>query len=87
MDFVQGPILIKFLLKRIELEKELFTHQLQRGVEVKIPPSLSMSRLPFSFRYYDSVINIVKANMAGQNRDFSKLKKSISYAFNQRYQS
>jgi hypothetical protein len=43
--------------------------------------------LPFSFRYYDSIINVVKLNIGGQNRDFSKLKKSISYAFNQRYQA
>jgi len=32
-------------------------------------------------------VTIVKNHLNGQNRDFSKLKKSISYAFNQRYQS
>lgn len=87
MDLARGPILIKIFLKKIELEKELFSLMLQRGGEVKIPKYLSQSNLPFSFRYYDSIVAIVKSNLGSQNRDFSKLKKSISYAFNQRFQS
>ena len=41
MDLARGPILIKIFLKKIELEKELFSLMLQRGVEVKIPKYLS----------------------------------------------
>ena len=85
MNIAQGPLLIKMFLKRIELEKELFSLMLERGGEVKIPKYLSQSHLPFSFRYYDPIVTIVKNHLNSQNRDFSKLKKSISYAFNQRY--
>lgn len=71
----------------MQLEKELFTLEISRGTEVKIPPSLDQSKLPFSYRYFDPIINIVKFNLEGTNRDFAKLKKSISYAFDQKYQA
>lgn len=85
MNMIKGPLYIKFQLKLMQLEKELFTLEISRGTEVKIPPSLDQSKLPFSYRYFDPVINIVKSNLEGKNRDFAKLKKSISYAFDQKY--
>lgn len=85
MNMIKGPLFIKCQLKMMQLEKELFTLELSRGTEVKIPPSLDQSKLPISYRYFDPVINIVKSNLEGKNRDFAKLKKSISYAFDQKY--
>ena len=76
---------IKFNLKVIEMEKKLFSILLERGTEVKIPASLDQNFLPASFKYYDSIIGIVKLNFTAQSKDFSKLKKSISYAFDQRF--
>ena len=35
-------------------------------------------------RFYDPIINIIKMNFTGQTRDFSKLKKAVSFAFNKR---
>lgn len=60
---------------------------LTRGTEVKIPHALDQTRLPSSFRFYDPIINLIKLNFSGQSRDFSKLKRSISYAFDQKFQS
>jgi hypothetical protein len=37
---IKGPLFIKCQLKMMQLEKELFTLELSRGTEVKIPPSL-----------------------------------------------
>ena len=84
---ISGPMRIKFNLKVIEMEKELFSLLLERGTEVKIPASLDQNFLPASFKYYDSIIGIVKLNFTAQSKDFSKLKKSISYAFDQRFQA
>lgn len=87
LGFTAGPTAIKYQLKIIDLEKEMFSLMLTRGTEVKIPHALDQTRLPYSFRFYDPIINLIKLNFSGQNRDFSKLKRSISYAFDQKFQS
>jgi len=69
------------------LEKELFVLELERVTEVKIPRLLSLSQYPHSYRYYDALINIIKDQFSGDEKDFSKLKKTISYAFDQKYGS
>jgi len=40
LGLVKGPSYILFYLKILEREKELFAIQLERGKEVRIPPSL-----------------------------------------------
>ena len=87
MDIVNGPSHLICSLKIIELEKKLFSLLLERGTEVRIPNTLLQTRYPQSFRYYDPIINIIKIHFSGINNDFSKLKKSISYAFDQKFQA
>ena len=42
------------------MEKQLFSILLERGTEAKIPASLDQNFLPASFKYYDSIIGIVR---------------------------
>ena len=65
IGWIHGPSYILFYLKILEREKELFAIQLERGKEVRIPPSLAQSRLPLSMRFYDPIINIIKSNFTG----------------------
>ena len=85
LSMTEGPIYILCLLKVIAFTKDLFVLELEKGIEVKIPGKLGQSHLPLSFRYYDSLIKIVQENFSNQRKDFSKLKKSISYAFDQKF--
>ena len=73
------------MLKIISHEKELFVLEMERGVEVKIPRLLALSQYPHSFRYYDSLVNTIKELYSLEQKDFSKLKKSISYAYDTKY--
>ena len=56
LGFPGVPTRIKFYLKTVGLERELFTLNLLKGHEVKIPITLDQSHLPASFRFYDSIL-------------------------------
>jgi hypothetical protein len=40
LGIIRGPTYIKFKLKMMDLEKELFTLDISRGLEVRLPPTL-----------------------------------------------
>ena len=46
MGMPSPPVMVKFQLKIVELEKEYMALQLMKGAEVKIPRSIDVSRLP-----------------------------------------
>ena len=52
-----------------------------------IPESLQQNKYPVSFKFYDPIINIVKDKFKGTQKDFSILKKSVGYAFDQKYET
>lgn len=55
---------IKSSLRRVRLALTLISCDLEEGLEILIPPELSQSRLPASFRYYDPIIAILKENVS-----------------------
>ena len=63
LDLVKGPLYIICQLRLISLQKQLFIMELRRGIEVRIPKKLSQSGMSHYFRFYDSIINIVKTNI------------------------
>ena len=65
---VGGITFIKACLRRIEVIKELFALEIEQGLEVQIPRSLGQSHLPRSFRYYDSVLAIIRENVSEEKR-------------------
>lgn len=56
----QGPIYIICILRLIQLYKELLALDLQMGIEIKIPKEISSYALPSSFRFYESIIAVVR---------------------------
>ena len=55
--------------------------ELRRGIEVRIPNQLSQSGMSYYFRYYDSIINIVKTNIHINDKkqeSIQEFEKSIS---------
>jgi hypothetical protein len=71
LDLVKGPLYIICHLRLKDLIKEAFINELRRGIEVKVPKQLSMNSLSISYRYYDSIINIVKTRMVEKNKSES----------------
>lgn len=59
LHVVTGLAYLKCILLRIELNRALFIVEIEQGQETFIPSDLSQSRLPYSMRYYDSILAIV----------------------------
>ena len=59
MKAICGILYIKAIIKRVELSKYLFIHEIEQGQEVYIPQELSQDNLPPSFRYYDPILAFI----------------------------
>ena len=59
MKLINGPRYLETILKKLELVKDLFLMDLEIGEEVLIPRELSQDMLPYSFRYYDYLLQLV----------------------------
>ena len=63
LKVVSGRTMLRIILARTQLVKELLIINLQSKEEVFIPPELSMLSLPASFRFYDPTLRIINAMM------------------------
>ena len=68
LGLISGPQYIFCILKQLEIMKKLFVLELEQGKEVRIPPKLSQENLPYSFRFYDSIIHTVQELTSKQKR-------------------
>ena len=59
---------IKALLTKIELTKKLFSIEMEQGSEVYIPHELDQNHLPWSFRYYDSILNLAETTLSTESK-------------------
>jgi hypothetical protein len=53
---VQGITFIQTIIKRINLQKEIFILNIEIGLETVIPHDLEINQLSISFRYYDPIL-------------------------------
>ena len=74
LNMAKGPTFIICMLRLTQLYKELLALDLQQGVEVKIPSEISSYNLPSSFRYYESIITVVKGMIDKKRADNQKLE-------------
>lgn len=75
---IGGVVFLKTLLKRIELAKELFMLDLEKGDEVLIPPELSQDNLPASFKYYDCILAVVQQRVSPKKKEDYNLRKQAA---------
>ena len=80
---VRPSVILHIQLEKIKLMKEMFVLELEQGLEVFIPPELSQFKLPFSFRYYDSLFNIVQSHMCSHKQDLQAFKNAYRIGFYQ----
>jgi len=55
--------------------------ELMSGQEVNVPKDLSQSNLPYSYRYYDPILLLIKGMMPQENREYFALKKGLDFKF------
>jgi hypothetical protein len=61
-------LLLKAILRKIQIVRELFLFDIEEGSQVFIPYQLSQDNYPYSMRYYDSIIGYIQENMKENKR-------------------
>jgi hypothetical protein len=70
---------VQSIQKRINISKEIFIMDIELGIECLIPEDIGQNCLPLSFRYYDSLISIVKDKMSKECHDYFSMKNEIEF--------
>lgn len=84
MKLINGPRFIESILKKIQLVKDIFVMDLEIGQETLIPRELSQDQLPYSYRYYDSILQIAQSKATDERRAFTQLKSKLSTMFDEK---
>ena len=56
----KGPTFIVCIIRLIQLHQQVLALDLQMGLEIKIPKDISSYALPTSFRFYESIVSVVR---------------------------
>ena len=57
------------MIQKIKLHKEQYALQIELGNEVFIPTELSQDEFPMSFRYYDSILNVLDDTISNERKE------------------
>ena len=63
LGILNGMIRLEVNLKLITLAKEIFILNIGEGTPVYIPNELSQRVLPYSYKYYDPIISLIKNDL------------------------
>jgi hypothetical protein len=73
-------VYISALLLKIRFAKEAFVMDIAEGIETLIPKTLSQGHMPYSFRYYDSVLSLIHNMAPDDRRQFFKVQKQVAFS-------
>lgn len=74
---------IKTLIKKKQLVKQIFVQKVEHSTEVFIPLELSCDQYPYSFRYYDPIIQITNQLFSAKQKQFHCLRTEFFLQKNQ----
>lgn len=76
---IHGISLIRSLLRKIQIVKELFIFDVEQGQEVFIPKELSQDHLPQSFRFYDPILMLIQERVSNESRKHFNLQNKVAF--------
>ena len=71
---VRDEVYIRIIIKRIEISKEIFSMNIELGLETFIPKILAQHSMPISFRFYDPIMNLVVSRCSEEMRQILCIK-------------
>jgi hypothetical protein len=74
----KGSLYILLLMKRIDVSKDILMLEVEDGLEVFLQSDLNLEKLPYSFRYYDFLINYIKEKLSDDRREFYTNEKLMA---------
>ena len=63
LRLLEGPLFIYALKELIQLKKQIFVLELEKGIEVAVPRELSMKELPLAYQFYNCLLEIIRQNV------------------------
>ena len=81
---ISGIALIKCLLRKIQIVKELFIIDIEQGQEVFIPKELSQDHLPLSFRYYDPILMMIQEKVSDESREHFNIQNNVAFTLHRK---
>ena len=78
MGMVHDEIFILCCLAKIALTREIFVIQIEVGTETFIPMDLCQDQWPASYRYYDSILNMVLYKCSEQRKELLQIKNNFN---------
>ena len=75
---LKGELYNYLLMRIIELVRELFVLDFERGNEVWVPYELSLDQYPQSFHYYDPIMHIIRDNIREHKRELICQKNKLN---------
>lgn len=75
---------LKLILKRIDLSKDMLMLDVEDGKEAFLSKDLNVEKLPYSFRYYDFLLNYVSSVLSDDRREYYSNEKLMALHIHQR---
>lgn len=81
MRIVHPYFLLRLMIEKIQIVKDMFVQEISLGNEVLIPRELSQDNFPMSFRYYDFILNHVMDNVSNDTQTLYAFKNDFRLQF------
>lgn len=65
---LEGPLFVYALREQVNLQKQIFVLELEKGSEVAIPRELSQCQLPLCYQYYDCLLEIIRQHVSSDSK-------------------
>ena len=75
---------LKLINKRINLSKDMLMLEIEEGKEAYLSKDLNLDHLPYSYRYYDFLLNYVNKQLADDRREYYSNEKLMALHVHQR---
>ena len=87
MKIVKPYYLLKVMIQKIQIAKDILIFEIQSGEEVFIPKELSQDHLPTSFRYYDFILNYIMDYLSQDTKELIKFRNDLKLSFYKEHNS
>ena len=84
MKALHGVFMLKALLAKMQVAKQLFILEIEQGHEAYIPNELSCDNLPCSFWFYDACLQQAQNLVNDEKKKYAMFKNHYQLSFYQK---
>jgi hypothetical protein len=84
LGIASGSLFLKLVLKRIQIAKLIILNDIENGDPGLLVSDISQDKWPYSFRFYDFILQFVDKRLSNLNKKAHRTEKKISIKVDQR---